>query len=103
MIKLILSVAVATSAMLLVTASAFADDVTWVHPGGIKFCSPYTPSNWRDSITVPQNWTIADCKAFMTTQAASDFQVGCLFSTGNIKYIFSAANPTTAPNPNCGW
>src|SRR5882757_9710005 len=97
--KLILSVAIAASAISFVATAALALDATWVHPGGIKFCSPYTPSNWRDTITVPQNWVVSDCQAYMTTQAASNFQVGCLFSTGTTKFAFGAAGGGI-PSPN---
>lgn len=101
--KLILSVAVAISAMSLVAASAFALDATWVHPGGIKFCSPFVAGNWRSTTPVPQNWTVADCQAFMTTQGANSFQVGCLYSTGNPpRYAFGAVGGAV-PSPNCGW
>jgi hypothetical protein len=79
-----------------------------------KVCSGFTPQNWRDVLNVPATWQKEDCRAFMASTAASQFQLGCLFTqnTGPLapKFAWGSGAPTGTsptkadpPNPNCGW
>jgi hypothetical protein len=73
--------------------------------GTTKVCSAVVIGAWRDSISVPNSWSIAWCQNWANSISATRYQVGCQFdppgwSWGSLVSIGSAA-PT--PTSNCGW
>jgi hypothetical protein len=69
--------------------------------GGSKFCSVVVPGDWRDTINVPQAWTVEDCDEFRVAMGARSLQIGCIFGRG--RSAFSVAEAGYLPRPNCGW
>lgn len=69
--------------------------------GGTKFCSVVVPGDWRDTINVPQAWTVEDCDEFRVAMGAQTLQIGCIFERG--RSAFSVAEAGYVPRPNCGW
>jgi hypothetical protein len=101
-------------AALLLSCSALLVSVAPSAAQATKVCSGFTPQNWRDVVNVPATWQKEDCRSFMQTTAASQIQLGCLFSEKPTpmlpKFAWGSAAPTgtapttaSAPNPNCGW
>ncbi len=69
--------------------------------GGQKMCSVYVPDRWRDTISVPENWTWRDCRNFALSVGASHVHLICVFERGEPK--MSMGGPGEAPEPDCGW
>ncbi len=87
--------------------------------GTSKGCSCFRPSEWRDTVIVPDTWSGANCISYCGVRGASRAQAHCFRSTGT-KHTYGAAVLLTAatlpppppppppaqqnPNPNnCGW
>lgn len=67
-------------------------------------CSVISPGFWRDTIPALGTWTVATCEKYMTVVNASEYQIGCLGSTGVVfGAAGSAGTPAGKPAPNCGW
>lgn len=90
-----------------VLASLFSFSIKDAHAqarfeeGGTKFCSIVVPGDWRDTINVPQAWTVEDCDEFRVAMGAQILQIGCIFGRG--RSAFSVAEAGYLPRPNCGW
>ena len=69
-------------------------------PKPAKVCSITSDSGWRDSIREGDGATVANCKAFMQTAKASNFQIGCMAPDGAITLGAPGGAP---PAQNCGW
>jgi hypothetical protein len=55
----------------------------------------------RHMLSVPPQWTFANCQAFATLFNAPNYRVGCLFTTG-VSADFGGPGGS-APARNCGW
>lgn len=64
-----------------------------------KLCSGILNSSWRDTITVPDNFTPEACKGFTQSIGANIYQLGCV-QHDSISWGGLNAGP---PSPNCGW
>jgi hypothetical protein len=73
--------------------------------GNHQVCSVLVPSNWRDSIVVPDNWTIANCRNLCLAFEATRLQLGCLSnSTVTFGSVTNCSNQLSLPPGNvCGW
>ena len=61
---------------------------------------------WRDTIPVPDSWTIEDCREHVYTSfgSAVQAQLGCVFGSGRPKVSWSGIGaPGSVPPRNCGW
>ena len=61
---------------------------------------------WRDTIPVPGNWTIEDCREHVHVSFGSpvQHQLGCAFGTGRPLVSWSGiGTPGSVPARNCGW
>lgn len=74
---------------------------------GTKICSPVDPAHWRALMPVPNDWTIADCRAYAASMLPPAYQIGCIFKTGE-KYSWSTeirnvndANDPVRPPRDC--
>jgi hypothetical protein len=63
-----------------------------------KVCSPWTGSNWRDTVIVPATWTKELCSKFAKWQTADNYSLGCITDVG-----FNFGDGVNPPSPNCGW
>lgn len=66
---------------------------------GQKLCSAVLPGNWRDTVMVPSTWTKTTCADYKTQQAATNYQLGCIFDTGFSWGTIDGGIPLS----NCGW
>ena len=79
--------------------------------GGTKMCSVVLAGEWRDTIPVPQGWTVQDCYNFARALTAQYYQLACVFD-GGPGFSFGSNGRAAAnlavqrggvPEPNCGW
>jgi hypothetical protein len=66
----------------------------------VKLCSGVLDGKWRDTITVPDSWSIGACQTFASAIGADTYQLGCANQNG---ISFGAGNNANPPSPNCGW
>ena len=72
-----------------------------------KLCAAVSLSPfWRDTIPVPNSWTVEDCRQYVGESfgAPAQHQLGCAFSAGRPKVSWSAiGSPGSVPARDCGW
>jgi hypothetical protein len=68
--------------------------------GSGKLCSAVNPSNWRDTVPMPDAATEAACQSWKTVVGASTYQLGCMSASGTVDL---GPDGGGAPSPNCGW
>ena len=64
-----------------------------------KICSVYVPSQFRDNLLVPLNWTSTVCKNLATKIGATHYQLGCIEKED---LVFGDPDGQGPPQ-NCGW
>lgn len=70
-------------------------------PAPVKLCSAIVPGNWRDTIAVPDTWTVGACQTFAETVIATHYQLGCADGNG---IAWGGYNNANAPAGNsCKW
>jgi hypothetical protein len=50
--------------------------------GTNKMCSAVVPNQFRDTIIVPQGWTVGTCSQWAGSIGATNFNLGCQTDTG---------------------
>ena len=65
-----------------------------------KICSASSPHT-RDTINVPVEWTVEDCRTFASSVGGATFQLGCIFA-GTPKLAWGTFGGGI-PQPDCGW
>lgn len=74
--------------------------------GTSKVCSAIAANNWRDSIVVPNSWSVNLCRTWGSSIGATTYQVGCEFDgPANFSWgpVASIGVIAGAPAANCGW
>ena len=71
-------------------------------PGGVTYtngqvCSVYAAGSFRDSITVPDGFSIAACQDFQQKAGGYEYQLGCASASG---ISFSSPHASAW---GCGW
>ena len=69
---------------------------------GTKVCSVLRLSQWRDTFWVPETWTLQDCRAFAASVGALHAQLGCIFASGDPKFVWGGLDGQPPPR-DCGW
>jgi hypothetical protein len=75
---------------------------------GCKACSCVVTGMFRDTVTVPDEWTPASCLALCEEETATSSQLVCLssnfFTFGTIRSTPTLPSPPFPPDQNtCGW
>jgi hypothetical protein len=66
---------------------------------GQKLCKVLGRKKWRDTVVVPQTWSVGLCADYMKKTGGTTYQLGCIFADRTTL----GKEGGTHPEPNCGW